>query len=70
MLVKYFEQDKFKWKSMTAHFEGRTPTMLKNRYYAYIKKFNLYDELLNEIRHLENEKNILVDDMVEEEEPP
>lgn len=40
---------------MAVHFSRRTPIMLKNRYYAHIRKRDLYDSLKNKLEELERE---------------
>mmetsp|Transcript_99174 Transcript_99174/g.137764 ORF Transcript_99174/g.137764 Transcript_99174/m.137764 type:complete len:112 (-) Transcript_99174:671-1006(-) len=45
MIVKYFDKYEFDWERMAVHFPRRSPIMLKNRYYAHIRKKDLIDEL-------------------------
>ena len=45
MIVKYFKLYEYDWEKMATHFSRRTPIMLKNRYYAHIRKRELTDEL-------------------------
>ena len=48
LIAKYFNKYGNDWSKIAIHFNNRTPTMLKNRYYSHIRKRNLLDELLSE----------------------
>jgi len=54
-IVKYVKEYGLDWTKIACHFTGRTPVMLKNRYYSHIKKRNLFDKLLAEVDDLEKE---------------
>ena len=62
MIVKYFESYGLDWTRMATHFSDRSPVMLKNRYYSFIRKKELYDKMLEEVREYEKEGK-LVDDI-------
>lgn len=41
MLAKYYNKYKFEWKEISKYFQNRSPVMLKNRYYLFIRKNDL-----------------------------
>lgn len=53
MISKYFERYGSNWAQMATHFCDRTAIMLKNRYYSFIRKKDLLDSLLQEVREIE-----------------
>jgi len=53
MISKYFEKYGSNWAQMATHFNDRTAIMLKNRYYSFIRKKDLLDMLLQEVREIE-----------------
>jgi len=53
LLAKYFNIYKFDWEQIANNFKRRDSMMLKNRYYAYIRKRNLLEKLLNTVETLE-----------------
>jgi len=55
MIAKYFERYGSCWPTLAAHFKDRSPIMLKNRYYSFIRKRNLLDSLLEEVHEIEKE---------------
>lgn len=55
MIAKYFEKYGSNWGQMAAHFNGRNGIMLKNRYYSFIRKRDLLEALLQEVREIEND---------------
>lgn len=55
MIAKYFEKYGSNWGQMAAHFNGRNGIMLKNRYYSFIRKRDLLEVLLQEVREVEND---------------
>ncbi len=62
MIVKYFDKYGSNWTQMATHFQDRTAIMLKNRYYSYIRKRELLEPLLNELKEIEKGK-VEVDQM-------
>lgn len=58
MLAKYFEQYGPNWAQIATHFQNRTSIMLKNRYYAFIKKKDMMDFLIGKVRKLEEKEKI------------
>jgi len=66
LITKYFSKYGTDWDRMANHFNDRSGTMLKNRYYAHIKKKCIYQPLLLEVKQFEN-TGIRVEDMPEEE---
>jgi hypothetical protein len=62
MIVKYFDKYGSNWAQMATHFQDRTAIMLKNRYYSYIRKRELLEPLLNEVKEIEKGK-VEVDQM-------
>jgi len=62
MIAKYFEKYGSCWPTLATHFKDRSPIMLKNRYYSFIRKRNLLDSLLEEVHEVEN-SGTLVDNM-------
>lgn len=59
LIAKYFNTYGTKWEEIAKFFEKRDPIMLKNRYYAHIRKRNLLDTLLEEVRKIENSGNTI-----------
>lgn len=53
MIAKYFEKYGSNWAQMAGHFQDRSAIMLKNRYYSFIRKRELLDGLLQEVREIE-----------------
>lgn len=53
MIAKYFDKYGSNWTQMATHFQDRTAIMLKNRYYSYIRKRELLEPLLNEVKDIE-----------------
>lgn len=53
LIAKYFNDYGIDWDKMVSHFPNRTPIMLKNRYYSYIRKNNRLEGLLKEVEKLE-----------------
>ena len=53
MISKYFEKYGSNWAQMATHFPDRTAIMLKNRYYSFIRKKDLLENLLREVREVE-----------------
>mmetsp|Transcript_11369 Transcript_11369/g.9778 ORF Transcript_11369/g.9778 Transcript_11369/m.9778 type:complete len:145 (-) Transcript_11369:301-735(-) len=68
MLAKYFRMHEFDWKKVAEKFSNRTPIMLKNRYYLFIRKNDLLQKLLDEVDEYEKDGKI-VDEMGVEEGP-
>jgi hypothetical protein len=63
ILAKNFNLYKFDWEKIAAQFKGqRDAIMLKNRYYAHIRKRNLLDKLLNMVQSLEKINGIPVEE--------
>lgn len=62
LIAKYFEKYGSNWASMAVHFRDRTAIMLKNRYYSFIRKRELLEYLLDEVRNLEKD-GTAVDDI-------
>jgi len=50
-IVEYFDKFGPDWTKIATHFQSRTGVMLKNRYYSYIRKQNLYESLLAEVQN-------------------
>jgi len=57
IIVECIEKFGLNWSKISYNLEGRTPTMIKNRFYSYIKKRGKYEEYLREIeqRRLQSE---------------
>jgi len=49
IIVKSIEKLGLNWSKIACNLEGKTPTMIKNRFYSYIKKRGKYNEYLKEI---------------------
>ncbi len=62
MIAKYFEKYGSNWGQMAVHFNGRNGIMLKNRYYSFIRKRDLLEVLLQEVREIES-NNCEVDNL-------
>jgi len=54
-IVKYLNKYGLDWNKIASHFSGKTPVMIKNRFYSYIKKRDLIDQLTAELEQLEPE---------------
>jgi len=50
MIAKFFDLYGCDWAQVATHFTDRTAIMLKNRYYSHIRKRNLLDSMLAEVR--------------------
>jgi len=48
LIAKYVNMLGKKWDEIASYFHNRTPIMIKNRYYSFIKKRNIMKELLSE----------------------
>jgi len=57
LIAKYVNMLGKKWDEIASYFHNRTPIMIKNRYYSFIKKRNIMKELLTET----SEKDPMVD---------
>jgi len=66
MIAKYFEKYGSNWAQMAAHFNDRTAIMLKNRYYSFIRKRELLESMINEVKDIEKD-NIEVDNLKDQE---
>lgn len=66
LITKYYKKYEFDWEKMASHFRRRTPIMLKNRFYAYIRKKDLVDELYQEVVSIEK-KGKTIDSIYEDE---
>jgi hypothetical protein len=53
LIVKYFEEYGTQWGKIAEHFPNRNPTMIKNRYYSFIKRKHKYEALLAELMEIE-----------------
>jgi len=49
-IAKYFELYGCNWTQIATHFNDRTAMMLKNRYYSHIRKKNLLNSMLEEVK--------------------
>jgi len=54
LIAKYFDLYGCDWEKISAHFSNRTPMMIKNRYYSYIRKRSLQEDLLKEATRVSN----------------
>lgn len=61
MIAKYFDKYGSHWGQMATHFKNRSPIMLKNRYYSFIRKRGLLGPLLKKVRELEGNKEDIED---------
>lgn len=50
LIAKYFNIYGCDWTQIATHFEDRTGIMLKNRYYSHIRKKNLLNSMLDELK--------------------
>ena len=66
LIVKYFMKFEYDWEKMADYFPRRTPIMLKNRYYAHIRKRDLLDQLRAKVIE-EEEKGTDLQQKYEEE---
>jgi len=57
ILAKYFAVYGYEWDKIAKYFPSRNSMMIKNRYYAGIRKKNLLDSLLAEVAELERKNN-------------
>ena len=55
MIAKYFEKYGSNWAQMATHFKDRTAIMLKNRYYSFIRKRDLLNNLVLEVKDIEKD---------------
>lgn len=62
MIAKYFDKYGTNWEKVCEHFEDHTPTMLKNRFYATLRKKDLITPLLSEVVSIEK-NGAIVDDL-------
>lgn len=62
----YYRSHQFNWEMIAKFFSGRSPIMLKNRYYSFIRKNHLLEELLAEVDAL-RESGRDIEDLPEEE---
>lgn len=49
LIAKYYVEYGCDWERISQHFSNRTGTMIKNRFYSYIKKKDLLEQLLQEL---------------------
>lgn len=61
MIAKYYDRFGSNWTKMAPLFPDRTPTMLKNRYYSFIRKRNMTEMLLEKVKEIESDNNHTVD---------
>mmetsp|Transcript_104283 Transcript_104283/g.145307 ORF Transcript_104283/g.145307 Transcript_104283/m.145307 type:complete len:107 (-) Transcript_104283:497-817(-) len=53
MIAKAFTEHGTDWEAISTYFENRrSPIMLKNRYYAFIRKNDKIDDLMAEVNEL------------------
>ena len=55
LIAKYFETYGCDWTAIASHFADRTAMMLKNRYYSFIRKRNLLQDMLEEVKETNEE---------------
>jgi len=58
LLAKYYADYGSDWQKIAAHVKNRTPNMLKNRYYSYIRKKKILNLLLDEL-HMKDQNQAL-----------
>ena len=63
ILAKYYRMYGTNWEKINEHFTKRDHIMLKNRFYAHIRKKNLLNSLLYLVDQLELKHNALIDDI-------
>lgn len=66
LIVKYFHKNNYNWPDIASKLHDRTGKMVKNRYYLYIRKNEVYDSLLKEVDDYEKD-GALIEDMIDEE---
>lgn len=54
IIVKYVDLYGLEWNKVACHFTDKSATMIKNRFYSYIKKKDIFEELLQEAEEREN----------------
>jgi len=55
MIVKYYHKYGLDWVKIASHFTDKTHVMRKNRFYSYIKKKGMIDNLSDEVECFEEE---------------
>ena len=53
IVAKYYHLYSTDWVKISSHLTNRTPMMVRNRFYSYIKKKKLLSQLMREIQSLE-----------------
>lgn len=68
LIAKYFAKFGTNWEKMAFFIKHRSGIMLKNRYYAHIRKRDLLTNLLDEVKEYEEDGKVLDDIVVSTQE--
>jgi len=63
LLSKYYNIYGTDWDKIASHFQRRTPVMLKNRYYSYIRKKRLLNYYLEKLAKIEETHKSQIEDL-------
>jgi len=63
LLAKFYNIHGTDWDKIASHFERRTPVMLKNRYYSYIRKKRLLNFYLEKLAKIEEAHKSQIEDL-------
>jgi len=63
LLSKYYNIYGTDWDKIASHFQRRTPVMLKNRYYSYIRKKRLLNYYLEKLAKIEEAHKSPIEDL-------
>jgi len=63
VITKYFNSFGTDWKRIATFLKDRTGVMVKNRYYSFIRKKDQLKVLTDEVKSVEQTKNMKVDDI-------
>ena len=55
-IVKYLYEYGIDWGKIASHFTNRTPVMIKNRYYSFIRKKGLTQHYMNQMQDVKHEE--------------
>jgi len=69
-ITKYHNMYGTDWAKIAEHMPSRTPIMIKNRFYSFIQKKKLYDELLKEVEMIEKSEGEKTQDEQPQEKVP
>jgi len=67
LIAKFFNKIGTNWERMSKLFQNRGPMMLKNRYYAFVRKGDAFKRLLQEVEAKETQFAKPIEAMTEEE---